>query len=537
MENVLNNLPHNLKSVFLNYYASLKSSEPKTNIIYCFDIDLKRNLLGFIFFSETITHNIKFFDDKQQNIFVNFERTALYSFDHNIKRYAHIFWIAFTKNSIISVKNNNKSIKIICNNNVHYTIHTEYLTKIFNAPLRKKITHKLFAFIAQLSFIKNKYENTWIFSDRPDKADDNAEHLYRWVRANIPSQKIFFVIDKNSKDWQRLKKDNFNLINLYSLEYAFAFMHCNWLISSHSFGALNKTGWRMLYADIVNHQFCFLQHGIIKDYMPQIARRNIDLFVTSTVREHESLAKSESYAYCLSEKEVVLTGLPRHDILLKKTESILKEKIIFIMPTWRQYLTDENITFTAQSTEQSFKDSLFYKNWFNILTDKMFLNLLTEYGYSIYFKIHPCFQSYLSDFEFTNCSQINMVFDNQNDTQSIQDILVRSSLLITDYSSIAMDFALLKKPVIYFQFDQEEFFEHHSCKKGYFDYKKDGFGEVATVYSELNALLESYLKNDCQLKEKYKKRIESFFCFFDQNNCQRVYDSIIEFSKPINNKN
>ena len=45
-------------------------------------------------------------------------------------------------------------------------------------------------------------------------------------------------------------------------------------------------------------------------------------------------------------------------------------------------------------------------------------------------------------------------------------------------SSVAFDFAYLGKPVIYAQFDKEEFYEKHDYKAGYFNYERDGFGEV-----------------------------------------------------------
>ena len=39
-------------------------------------------------------------------------------------------------------------------------------------------------------------------------------------------------------------------------------------------------------------------------------------------------------------------------------------------------------------------------------------------------------------------------------------------------------------------------------------------------------LMIEYMKNGCQLKEKYRKRIDEFFKFHDQNNCQRVFERI-----------
>ena len=39
------------------------------------------------------------------------------------------------------------------------------------------------------------------------------------------------------------------------------------------------------------------------------------------------------------------------------------------------------------------------------------------------------------------------------------------------------------------------------------------------------------MQNDCQLKEKYRERIDKFFVFNDKNNCQRIYERIINLDK------
>ena len=51
---------------------------------------------------------------------------------------------------------------------------------------------------------------------------------------------------------------------------------------------------------------------------------------------------------------------------------------------------------------------------------------------------------------------------------------------MTDYSSSIYDFVYLRKPVVYTHFDEDEFFSGaHMYDKGYFDYEKDRFGQVA----------------------------------------------------------
>ena len=81
--------------------------------------------------------------------------------------------------------------------------------------------------------------------------------------------------------------------------------------------------------------------------------------------------------------------------------------------------------------------------------------------------------------------------------------------------------------ILDFQQDVEEFFSgKHNYDKGYFDYERDGFGEVEyTAEGLVNRIIE-YMEHGCQLKNSYKKRIEETFLYNDKENCKRVYVEI-----------
>ena len=59
----------------------------------------------------------------------------------------------------------------------------------------------------------------------------------------------------------------------------------------------------------------------------------------------------------------------------------------------------------------------------------------------------------------------------------------------------------------------------------------DGFGEVEhDLEGTVDRIIE-YMENGCQLKDKYRERIDNFFAFHDKNNCQRVYEKIKELEQ------
>lgn len=61
--------------------------------------------------------------------------------------------------------------------------------------------------------------NIWLLMDKDYEADDNAEHLYRYIMQNHPEQEIVFALRKESSDWERLEKEGFNLIEFGSFKF------------------------------------------------------------------------------------------------------------------------------------------------------------------------------------------------------------------------------------------------------------------------------------------------------------------------------
>ena len=92
--------------------------------------------------------------------------------------------------------------------------------------------------------------------------------------------------------------------------------------------------------------------------------------------------------------------------------------------------------------------------------------------------------------------------------------------VITDYSSVCMDFALLSKPCIFYAFDLDEY-EHE--RSFYFDYES---GVPGVVVKDNAALLEA-IKNPRSSEEKLQSFREFNFDYIDCNNAERIYNAVI----------
>ena len=110
------------------------------------------------------------------------------------------------------------------------------------------------------------------------------------------------------------------------------------------------------------------------------------------------------------------------------------------------------------------------------------------------------------------------------------DSINNSDLLITDYSSISFDFAYVYKPILYYQFDYEEFYSgKHTYRQGAYDYESMGFGKVVSSFEKLLSELEVLIENSAKMEKKYIDRVNSFFRYNDCNNCKRITDYLFKY--------
>ena len=271
-----------------------------------------------------------------------------------------------------------------------------------------------------------------------------------------------------------------------------------------------------------------MQHGIIKDDLSgwlQRKHHNLKGFVTSVEKEYDSIINGD---YHYSEREVWLTGLPRYDKLFDQPQNI-----ITFMPTWRFYLRASRAARGNLGVlSDSFSTSNYFKFYNALFNNKRLIDAAREYQYQLALLPHPQMQMCINEFK----PDPGFTLFGLDRTKSYREIYAESSLVITDYSSAVFDFAYLGKPIVYTHFDREEFFANHTYQQGYFDYERDGFGEVEYDLDSTVKRIIDYMKNGCKLKDKYRTRIDNFFTFRDQNNCQRIFEKVIEAQKTEEEK-
>ncbi len=370
----------------------------------------------------------------------------------------------------------------------------------------------------------NKGKSIWLISDRTNKANDNGEHMFRYITEHAGSNiEPMYVIEKNCPDYEKMKRIG-KVMPYNTPKYRLYFLIADKIISSaagdyviNAFG-----GDRKFMCDLYNFDYIFLQHGVTKDDISGwINRFNKDMKLIVSAGKPEQKAFCEpNYSY--PPEVPVLTGFPRHDNLLRLQKKKPVEKKILIIPTWRKSIKGSYDPSTTESIYfDGFRQTDYYKFYNSLINDERLCKCMKENGYKGLLCMHPIHSTQWVDFK------PNEVFRINHGNVDYQNEFASSSLLVTDYSSVFFDFGFLRKPVVYCQFDKEEFFEEHSYDEGYFSYEENGFGPVCyDLDSTVEAIIAS-IKNECKNTDKYVARIEDFYGFSDAHSCKRVYESIL----------
>ncbi|WP_303347122.1 CDP-glycerol glycerophosphotransferase family protein, partial [Methanobrevibacter sp.] len=397
---------------------------------------------------------------------------------------------------------------IITNNSFSKILKNEFfdLKKIISDRPQYWIKGILFRFSYLILFIFMKNKRIWIFMDRKNLADDNAEHLFKYSLNQKEDIEYYFVVNKDSVDYNRLLKINKNVLAFGSIKHKIIYLFAEKVISSHPGDSDFNPFWNKnnrLLSGLFTLKKYYLRHGVSKDNMSRWLKKdskNLSLILASSVLEKNSLLE-DGYNY--DESIIQALGLPRYDNL---NNNHVKKQIV-IMPSWRNYI----------KSEIELVNSEYFKRWNNLINNRNLIDFAEKNNYQIIFKPHPNLYKFIDVFDENEY----VIIDYE---KKYQEIFNESSILITDYSSIFFDFAYLKKPLIYYHYGSDY---HFDSENGYFKYDTMGFGDVIKEENDLVNKIKFYIANNCEMEDKYKSRVDDFFMYTDTDNCKRVYEWIL----------
>ena len=234
--------------------------------------------------------------------------------------------------------------------------------------------------------------------------------------------------------------------------------------------------------------------------LKQISKNTDYLIITS-----EYITDHYSEAFQIDKSKIKALGLPRADYYFEKHDT---KKLRDSFNKKYNLNSNKKIILYAPT----FRENKEFNNVFNYLDIDEFNKKLSD-EYILVLRLHPKIKKFYSSDITGNGDYIDC-----SDYKNEQELLLISDILITDYSSIMIEFGLLKKPVIFFAYDLDNYL---SNERGfYLDYKKDLPGPIVFSTDELisaivngvdTSKLESFIKMEAGAVDgNSSKRIVDF---------------------------
>lgn len=227
----------------------------------------------------------------------------------------------------------------------------------------------------------------------------------------------------------------------------------------------------------------------------------------------ESIRSIYADAFNLDPNKVKALGCPRTDDFFN--ESLIEEKKRKIYEAYPEF-TDKSIIIYAptfrdiNNNRQEFHPELDF--------DRLSKELLPEQVFVIC--PHPVMQNAIVEKEYDN---IRVIRDF-----STNDLMFVSDLLITDYSSVIFEYALLQKPIAFFCYDLLTY------NRGfYLNYPEDLPGDVYETQDALTKYLTDKEKH--VLTQKHRTFVESYMSACDGHSCERIAGLINDYMEGDNN--
>lgn len=356
---------------------------------------------------------------------------------------------------------------------------------------------------------KNK-QTKIIFMSYPNYSD-NAYALFKYMLKNksLEKQKYIWLIS-DKKFLRKLKsKENLKFIYKYSMIGILELLRANYIITTH--GTLYKI-------KIFKKKKINLWHG-----MPL---KNIELLDGKEKVHHQKsmIATSEIFqekmckCFGMSKEDVFLTGQPRNDLLFEETKFYEKmeinkqsyKKIIIYLPTYRSSIIGD---IRNDGKYDKNKLGIIKINQLKKLNEKLIKN-----NNLMIIKLHPMDRLQQLDLEKFSNIIILKTEDLEKIDEQLYPLLGSTDLLITDYSSVWVDYEILGKP-IYFAMDD---YEEYKSNRGF---TIENLPEL--LPGDIIQDFETLLKKLENIPDKIQKETGDMFNKYkDNKSCERVLKAL-----------
>ncbi|HLR62771.1 MAG TPA: CDP-glycerol glycerophosphotransferase family protein [Lentibacillus sp.] len=370
-------------------------------------------------------------------------------------------------------------------------------------PFKEKIAYALSLFSRK----KEKYD---IYFEKFAKgaAESGFELFKHAVEKNKYS---IYILDQNNPEYNILKRSYpKNLMAKNSIKAFYFIFLARSFISSDLVTHVQRRLYdndSLIKRKILNNHFkVFLQHGVAlatdlfeRGYFNRKVPIAPDYIVVNSEYEHDLFESRSSY----ETEDLLITGLPNMDLYVDSHKQP-KEEITFLL-TWRPW------DLTGNMDQGSYIGR--YRQFFDLIRNDSFYD-----GKKVNVVLHPKAKVTLKE-QFPDVYNANRSYLYEGD---IKDILLKTKVLISDYSSVSyLAFAGGSNIVFYWE-DKEE------CETQYGSpnilQEEIAFGDIVYDFNQLNDTIQSNFNRN-QLKSHVDQYAQLVECT-NGNNTLNTYEQV-----------
>ncbi|WP_320046303.1 CDP-glycerol glycerophosphotransferase family protein [uncultured Ilyobacter sp.] len=383
----------------------------------------------------------------------------------------------------------------------------------------KRTACQLIQILDNLTLKKNRI----IFHSYPDYSD-NSYALFKYFLKKKLKYEIIWLVDKCPLDEikEKIKKEfgvNIKVYKKSSVSGILSYLSSKYVFFTHG-----------LYGGIVsgkNKKRINLWHGMQLKRMGKLDKK--DSLNKNFTKQDFVIATSNLYKdinsemFNLKKSNVLITGQPRNDLLFEDTNFFKKtginsdiyKKLIIWMPTYRNAIDGKR------------NDGLNQKNYISIfkISELEELNeFLKKMEVFLLIKIHP--MDIINKLSIKNYSNLLVLKSGylQKINEQLYPLLGKFDALITDYSSVYVDFLILNRPIAFVNTDEEQYSKYRGFV--FKNYKEYMPGEFIKTKQSFYKFIQDLVNEKDKYYLKRSRVNKAFNKYFDNKSCERLIEKL-----------
>ncbi len=399
---------------------------------------------------------------------------------------------------------------------------------------RKLLGLPVYACSAVIGLIVPRSDRVWVFGSGIGLGE-GALPLYRLARQRLDDSTRLVWMARSAAELEEAKALGFDTVRKDGLRGFWTTLRARVIVVTHGFGDANRYGvrggfvvqlwhglpFKHLHLDSPStYRVSFLPDlGVVRRILGhgyRRAGRGLSLFPVSSARVRPSIVSG----FGVAPGNVVITGDPRDDVLLagdeatrradarSRLETVVPDlppssRVVLFAPTWRDGEADPTVP-TADE-------------WDAIVAR------LDQHDAVLLVRTHPLGRGSYADGPVRS-DRIRLLGPDL--LRDVNPVLWAVDAVITDYSSIVFDFALVGRPVVFFAPDLTEY----ASMRGYylpFEEFTDGRA-VTTWVATLDRLDDALAEGPDGPAHRHARHLrQEFFDILDGRAGERVLDEIL----------